>query len=680
MISSASFMVGLRGEGKSMFRSSAWFVVLMTICLCACGAAPPPIVSERGVQSPAPVAASPQPDSRRDALIAEPTKWSDDDSPVPVSSEDPTWGARSAPVTIVTFSDYQCPFCARVQPTIEQIKSEYGPAKVRLVWKNEPLPFHPNAKPAAEAGQGVFVMAGNEAFWRFHDSAFQNQSQLGPESYVKWAKQAGVNDEAKFQAGLDAHAWADKVDRDSALATQVGADGTPHFFINGVAVSGAQPFERFKEVIDEELPKALGAIASGTKPDRVYVAMSQKNKSAAAARRTEPPEPEDKTVWKVPLGDSPIMGPETALVTIVEFSDFQCPYCKRVEDTLKKVTETYGAKVRLVWKHEPLPFHPRAEPAAEVAVLAFKEKGNKGFWALCRKLFVLQPSLEDDDLASAAKEVGIDPDRTKKVIATHKYRSVIDADTTLADDLNASGTPHFFVNGRRLVGAQPFEMFQTVIDEEIKNAEALLAKGIAPRRLYAEIMKNGMNPPPPERKSVPAPSGAVPFLGSAKAKVVIQEFADFQCPFCARVQTTLKDALSAYPGKIKLVWRHLPLSSIHPDAALAAEAAAEAWKQKGSAGFWKMHDLLLERQQATDGLKQEALEKYAQEIGLDLGTFRSALADHVHQADVAADARAAEAAGISGTPAFLINGYFVSGAQPLAKFRKIIDRALAEAK
>ncbi len=210
-----------------------------------------------------------------------------------------------------------------------------------------------------------------------------------------------MKDEAKFRQGLEAHTWADKVDKDNSLSKTVGAGGTPHFFINGVELSGAQPFDKFKEIIDAQLTKAQAAIKAGTKADKVYVQMSKENKKNAptpeqpAAKKEEE---EDKTVWKVPVGDSPAKGPDSALVTIIEFSDFQCPYCKRVEDTLKKVTETYADKVRLVWKHEPLPFHPRAEPAAEVAVMAYKEKGSKGFWTAHDKLFDSQPKLEDDDL------------------------------------------------------------------------------------------------------------------------------------------------------------------------------------------------------------------------------------------------------------------------------------------
>lgn len=413
----------------------------------------------------------------------------------------------------------------------------------------------------------------------------------------------------------------------------------------------------------------------------MYVEVSKQNKAAAPAPAApkEEPEEEDKSVWKLPVGESPVSGPDTALVTIVEFSEFQCPFCKRVGDTVKKVKETYGDKVRFVWKHEPLPFHPRAEPAAELAVFAFKEKGNKGFWAAHDKLFDLQPKLEDADLEGVAKDLGLDVDKAKKAISTHKYKEIIDADAELADAVNASGTPHFFINGKRLVGAQPFEKFQQVIDAELKNAQALVARGTAPKDVYAEIMKNGKEPPPPERKTVPAPTSANPYKGGANAKVVIQEFSDFQCPFCSRVEPTVKQISDAYGDKVKIVWRHKPLP-MHPDAPLASEAAVEAFKQKGSDTFWKMHDVLFQNQSTPEGLKRPALETYAQQLGLDMGKFKSALDNHSHKAQVDADSKVGDDAGISGTPAFTINGYFVSGAQPFPKFKKLIDRALAEAK
>ncbi|HTN89170.1 MAG TPA: thioredoxin domain-containing protein, partial [Sorangium sp.] len=125
--------------------------------------------------------------------------WSDEDAAIPVSSKDPLWGARTAPVTMVVFSDFECPFCSRVETTINQLKEKYGPDKLRIVWKNNPLPFHKSARPAALAAETVFRLGGSKAFWKFHELAFQNQKSLTPENFERWAGEAGV-DKAKFKA------------------------------------------------------------------------------------------------------------------------------------------------------------------------------------------------------------------------------------------------------------------------------------------------------------------------------------------------------------------------------------------------------------------------------------------------------------------------------------------------
>src|SRR5690606_23732685 len=121
-------------------------------------------------------------------------------APIPVTQEDPTWGNPAAPVTIVEISDFECPFCSRVNPTLKQIKDEYK-NDVRIVWKHNPLPFHKQARPAHEAAATVHALAGNDAFWKFHDLAFANQKALTEENIESWAQQSGV-DMAKFKAAF----------------------------------------------------------------------------------------------------------------------------------------------------------------------------------------------------------------------------------------------------------------------------------------------------------------------------------------------------------------------------------------------------------------------------------------------------------------------------------------------
>jgi|CZKU01.1.fsa_nt_gi protein-disulfide isomerase len=617
--------------------------------------------------------------------------WDDSESPVPISSKDPVWGKRDAPVTVVVYSDFQCPYCSRVEPTLDQVRTTYGPDKVRMVWKNNPLPFHQNAKPAAEAAQGVFTLAGNDGFWKFHDTAFKNQGALSEDSYTKWAADAGVKDAAAYKAGLDTHKWADKVDKDLNDGKAAGVQGTPSFFVNGVFINGAQPFDNFKQTIDQELQKAQAKIASGTPKSRVYIEMTKDNKknAPAAAKPEQEDAKEDTTsVFKVPIGTSPILGSPNALVTIVEFSDFQCPFCSRVEPTLKGLRDKYGDKIRLVWKNEPLPFHPAAGPAAEAAMEVRAEKGDKGFWDAHDKFYANQKDLVSgqtpnvDGIVKMAAETGASADKVKKAITDQTHKKDIDADQDLSEDFQASGTPHFFVNGRRLVGAQPQEKFEKIIDEEIAKAQSLIAAGTKPSEVYAALTKDGKGPPEPEKKDVPKslPTND-PAHGNMNAKVVIHEWSDFQCPFCGRVEPTVAQVMKDYGDRIKFVWHDLPLP-MHPDAPLAAQAGREAYAQKGPSAFWAMHDKMFTNQQK---IKRDDLDGYAKDLNLNMDKWKAALDGSTHTSEIEADKKAGNDDGISGTPAFLVvpgsatSGYYISGAQGYGKFRKVIERALSEA-
>lgn len=600
---------------------------------------------------------------------------SEDDAVVPISSDDAVRGSRLAYVTIVVFSDLQCPFCARLDATFHRLREEYGDAELRVVFKHDPLPFHAHARLAAEVGQGVLALAGQEAFWRYQSLAFHRQSVMSPEAIRAWAAAVGV-DEHALEDGLQEKRWAPKIDGDLSVARRLGVVGTPHSFVNGVALSGAQPYERFKEVIDAELEEAKALSSRGVDRDKVYKSRASANFDATKRDDDEDEgdagAAESKVVFKVPVGTAPTRGPATAQVTIIEFSDFQCPYCKRVEGTLAEVRRAYGDKVRIVWRDMPLPFHPRAEPAAELARAARAQKGDAAFWTVHDLIFAGQTQLDDAELERIAREAKLDVAKAMAAVKAKSFTKGIDADAAVGDDFMATGTPHFFINGRRLAGAQPFDKFKAIIDEEIAKADALLRQGTKPAALYDALIKDGVGPAEPERRTIAPASAGAPFKGAANAKVVIHQVSDFQCPFCKRVEGTLDELLKAYPGKIKIVWRDQPLP-MHADAALAAEAAREAHAQKGNDGFAKMSKLLFDNQQA---LKRDDLDGYARSIGLDMARFARALDAHTHKAAIDADSKAALDAGANGTPAFFIGPYFLSGAQPLDKFKKLVDRAL----
>ncbi|MDB4938413.1 MAG: Periplasmic thiol:disulfide interchange protein DsbA [Labilithrix sp.] len=604
---------------------------------------------------------------------------SEDDVAVPVGADDPVRGSRLAYVTIVVFSDFQCPFCGKLATTFERIAETYG-EDVRFVFKHDPLPFHEHARLAADVGSAVFALKGSEAFWRYHDMAFRRQQLMSPDTIRTWAVAAGV-DSREIEEGIAKKKFSDKVERDLATAKRLGVGGTPASFVNGVSLSGAQPFEKFKDVIDAELGKAKALAAQGVARDRIYGRMAAANyQEPKLAKHDDDDDDDDKPdtqVWKVPVGTSPVRGSSAALVTVVEFGDFQCPFCKRVQPTLERLRTEYGDRVRWVWKDRPLSFHKRAEPAAELARSARAQKGDAAFWTAHDKLFDSQAKLEDADLEAVARAMGLDVAKTSAAIKGNTFAKAIEADQSLGDDIEAAGTPHFFINGHRLVGAQPYEKLKAAIDTELTKAEGLVRSGVAKTAVYEAIIKDGKSAPEPDRKSVAASAVTAPFRGAANAKVVIQEFSDFQCPFCGRAEPTIDELLKAYPGKVKVVWRNMPLP-FHTDAPLAAEAAREAFVQKGNDGFSKMRELLFKGQKAQDGLKRDALDGYAKTIGLDTQKFAKALDDRTHQAAVEADKKAANDAGINGTPAFTIGPYYLSGAQPLPKFKKLVDRVLTE--
>jgi protein-disulfide isomerase len=387
---------------------------------------------------------------------------------VPVTAQDPTWGNPDALVTLVEFSDFQCPFCARVGETLDELRRAYGPGELRLVWKNYPLPFHNQARPAADAAMTVFALGGANAFWKFHDLVFLNQRELSAENYVRWAVMAGI-DGAKFETELSARRQAGKTDEDVALATRLGIRGTPVFRINGVPLMGAQPIDSFKGIIDAQLAAARALVSSGTPASQVYNVLSAKNAEAVPAEVEEnTPEPEDTAIWPVTVAKSdPTRGSADASVTLVLFSDFQCPFCKRVEETLDTLERKYGADLRIVWKDYPLPFHDRAVPAAVLARVALAKKGAKGFWQAHRALFEGQDDLDDVALKAIAKGLGLPWTEIQKAIADRRFKDVFKESEDLAKTLKVSGTPCAFVNGYRVAGAVPVEKFVEVIDAQL---------------------------------------------------------------------------------------------------------------------------------------------------------------------------------------------------------------------
>jgi protein-disulfide isomerase len=175
--------------------------------------------------------------------------------------------------------------------------------------------------------------------------------------------------------------------------------------------------------------------------------------------------------YRVPvvLGDAPVRGAAAAPVTILEFSDFQCPYCVRSRPTVAKIRETYGDKVRWAFRHYPLSFHDKAQKAGEAAACA----GDQGrFWEMHDRLWDNTGKLAVADLKEHAAALGLDAAAFDKCLDSGAHAGLVERDEQMGQSYGVSGTPAFFVNGRPLVGAQPFEAFRQVIDDELQRAGA----------------------------------------------------------------------------------------------------------------------------------------------------------------------------------------------------------------
>jgi protein-disulfide isomerase len=194
--------------------------------------------------------------------------------------------------------------------------------------------------------------------------------------------------------------------------------------------------------------------------------------SAAAASSSAQPqasvadEPQQVTRYDVPIDDDPIRGPEDAPITIIEFSDYECPYCRKWHaEVYGRLFEDYPDQVRMVYRDFPLfSIHPNAMPAAEAANCAY-EQGS--FWEFHDKLFGMELALSAEAYRQYAQDLGLDVDAFNECVETRRYQDEVQADYAYASELGVRSTPTFFINGIALVGAQPYEVFQQVIDKEL---------------------------------------------------------------------------------------------------------------------------------------------------------------------------------------------------------------------
>lgn len=174
----------------------------------------------------------------------------------------------------------------------------------------------------------------------------------------------------------------------------------------------------------------------------------------------------ERPVKDVVAGDAPYMGGADAKVTIVEFSDFQCPFCARGATLMEELKKKYGNKIKVAFKNFPLPFHNHAKKAAEAALCAHEQKEAQ-FWKMHDKMFADQSGLNNDGLIAKAVSIGLDKKKFTECLESGKFSKKVNADVEEGQKVGVKSTPTFFVNGKMVNGAQPIEVFSELIDEEL---------------------------------------------------------------------------------------------------------------------------------------------------------------------------------------------------------------------
>lgn len=366
-------------------------------------------------------------------------------------------------------------------------------------------------------------------------------------------------------------------------------------------------------------------------------------------------------------------GDTNAPVRLVEFSDFQCPYCGRhVQQTEPLLNEKYIAtgKVVAFFRHFPLTsIHPNAMPAAQAAYCA-GQQAPAYFWAMHDWLFANQSLWSNANDAAAqfrqqALALGVDGARYDACLKDPKTDARIQRDLAEGQGLGVEGTPAFFINDWPLVGAYPFAEFEKVI---AKAAQGLHPPP-TPTPLPPNVQPYDVNPGRPGFTYDGSPS-----LGAEQAPVLLFIFSDFGCPACVEFSRNVELPLRekyVKTGQVRVIFKFLPLAA--PKTALAAFCAADQGK------FWEFSDRLAAEQGQWQEGDAAAMSAYAGKLGLDTGRFAKCVADAAGQAQIDADMELAAQLQIGQTPYFLVLnpagqvGQRVPNLVPLEQFEQLIQ-------
>jgi protein-disulfide isomerase len=407
---------------------------------------------------------------------------------VDLFDDDLSLGGDAPLVTIVVFTDYACPPCGRTWQVMDNLVEDYG-QDIRVVYRSFTVPGFERGEQAAEA---AYAAEGQGKFWEMHRRLFGDPSSFDRPNLLAHAEALELDIE-RFAEDLDTGRHAGRRIRHRRQAKQLGVLGLPAMFVNGLFVAGYHDEKVWHGIVDEEIASAKEMLAGGVLRADLYAELMSKastgrvqqlGEAKALAKELEakaaPPVPKDLEPpdsaqrYDVPIDGAPSIGPADALVVIVEFVDFRCPYCRRAwSEELSKVLEKHPADVRLVLKQLPLEIHPEARGVAIAALAADRQGKIEAFHdAMLRHVGEVGRS----DFLAFAKAQGLDEAKFLADLDDPALATAVSDDMRLATRLGVTGTPAFFVNGRYQTGFRPGAI-ELMVGEELERAQAKVAEG-----------------------------------------------------------------------------------------------------------------------------------------------------------------------------------------------------------
>ena len=479
--------------------SARLILVLILLCGWGCATQKPPAPPTPPAPSPS-VLAAPTGHAQEGPAIA-----GDGVERIKVPLGGPSMGPATAKVTLVEFSDFQCPFCSRAVPTLQRIAADY-PTEVRILFRHNPLSFHTNAALAAEAAVAAEAQG---KFWEMHDKLFANQQALDRPSLDRYAQELGLDLRQVPGGAGRTRRQGPRRRRHRARPRRSAPTGRPTSSSTAASSRARSRIEEFKKVIDEEI-RARGPAARRRHPARpalrdLHAGGQGRGRAAAAAQGPEA----GVEVYRSPsatsragAGPRPRSPSSSSPTSSARFAAASTP-------TLDRLIRSTAPTSSCRYRHNPLPFHQNAMPAA-LAAEAAREQGK--FWEMHDKLFANQQALDRASLEQYAQELGLDMAEFKAALDSDKGKDRIEARHGRGGQVRrASARPTSSSTGVAPAARSPTRRSSDCRRRD-QEGRREAGRGDAARELYAALTRGGSTrpraAPRPHRRASPPPPNA----------------------------------------------------------------------------------------------------------------------------------------------------------------------------